>query len=50
MEREDMAPGVYTIAWPGLTAMGSRAASSTYVYRVRCGDAFVQTGKVVLLR
>jgi hypothetical protein len=50
MEREDMAPGVYTIAWPGLTAVGSRAASSTYVYRVRCGDAFVQTGKVVLLR
>ncbi|MBN1426468.1 hypothetical protein JXA88_18115 [Candidatus Fermentibacteria bacterium] len=50
LEREDMAPGTYTIAWPGLTAMGSRAASSTYVYRVRCGDAFVQTGKVVLLR
>ncbi len=50
LERDDMAPGTYAIAWPGVTAVGSRAASSTYVYRVRCGDEFVQTGKVVLLR
>jgi hypothetical protein len=48
--RDRMEAGVYTVAWPGLTAGGNRASSSTYVYRVRCGEAFVQTGKVVLLR
>jgi len=42
--------GIYAATWDGTDARGRAVASGTYVYRLRIGDKFRESGRVTLLK
>ena len=42
--------GIYAVTWDGTDAHGRAVASGTYVYRLRVGDKFRESGRVTLLK
>ena len=42
--------GIYAATWDGTDANGQAMASGTYVYRLRIGDQFMESGRVTLIK
>ena len=42
--------GLYAATWNGTDANGQRVASGTYVYRLRIGNQFMESGRVTLIK
>ena len=42
--------GIYAATWDDTDARGRAVASGTYVYRLRSGDKFRESGRVTLLK
>lgn len=42
--------GIYTATWDGTDANGQAVASGTYIYRLRLGDQFIESGRVTLIK
>lgn len=47
---EALPPGDYVVTWDGRNDKGEEAASGVYLYRLRVGQGFVQSRKMVLVR
>ncbi len=47
---EVKAPGSYTAQWDGRNDRGAAVSSGIYFYRIKAGDEFVSTRKMVLLK
>ncbi len=48
--QEDLAPGNYEVQWNGTNDAGQQVASGVYLYRLRVGNNFVQTRKMMLMK
>ncbi|MBP8975480.1 MAG: T9SS type A sorting domain-containing protein [Bacteroidetes bacterium] len=42
--------GTYTIKWDGRNSEGRQVGSGVYFYQLRCGNGFISTKKMSLIR